>query len=247
MKGPKIHPDTFGMELQQTYKNGYGCHISEQDDGTINCGDGKEYFSSYPEWESSVQEAIGYAKGKLLDVGCGAGRHSLYLQSKGFDCLGIDVSRSAIQLCKEQGLRKAQVASIEEVETLTGLFDTLLMLGYNLGLLQSPQKATVLLQKLARATAPGGIIIGDTLDPMHPQAVAADEHYHAWNRERGRPMGSVTLRSRYRHYAGEWFDYWFMSKSELKAVIKDTPWILEHYIDEPNSPAYVVILKNHAG
>jgi 2-polyprenyl-3-methyl-5-hydroxy-6-metoxy-1,4-benzoquinol methylase len=33
-----------------------------------------------------------FVKGRVLDVGCGAGRHSLYLQEKGFDVLGTDIS-----------------------------------------------------------------------------------------------------------------------------------------------------------
>ncbi len=47
-----------------------------------------------------------FVNGRVLDVGCGAGRHSLYLQKKGFDVLGIDVSPLAVKVCRLKGVKK---------------------------------------------------------------------------------------------------------------------------------------------
>jgi 2-polyprenyl-3-methyl-5-hydroxy-6-metoxy-1,4-benzoquinol methylase len=55
---------------------------------------------------SVYEEAMQFVKGRVLDVGCGEGRHSLYLQEKWFDVLGIDISPLAIKVCAgalEQG------------------------------------------------------------------------------------------------------------------------------------------------
>ena len=37
----------------------------------------------------------------VLDLGCGAGRHCIYLAKNGFDVAGVDVSMSALRLAKE--------------------------------------------------------------------------------------------------------------------------------------------------
>ena len=46
------------------------------------------------------QKALQFSKGKILDVGCGAGSHALYLQEKGFDVTAIDISEKALEVAK---------------------------------------------------------------------------------------------------------------------------------------------------
>jgi 2-polyprenyl-3-methyl-5-hydroxy-6-metoxy-1,4-benzoquinol methylase len=70
-----------------------------------------------------------FVKGRVLDIGCGAGRVALYLQKKGFDVSGIDVSPLAVKVCKLRGLKKARVLSISNIGAKLGKFDTLLMFG----------------------------------------------------------------------------------------------------------------------
>src|SRR5690554_6971619 len=47
-------------------------------------------FRSFDEMPEIEQKALKLARGKVLDVGCGAGSHTLYLQEKGLDVLAID-------------------------------------------------------------------------------------------------------------------------------------------------------------
>ena len=69
-----------------------------------------------------------FVKGRVLDVGCGAGRCSLYLQRKGFDVIGIDNSPLAIKVCKLRGLKKAKLVAIEDAKFGPNSFDTILMM-----------------------------------------------------------------------------------------------------------------------
>ncbi|HDO42228.1 MAG TPA: methyltransferase domain-containing protein [Candidatus Bathyarchaeota archaeon] len=55
------------------------------------------------------QEAMKFIRGRVLDIGCGAGRHSIYLQNKGFNVIGIDISPLAIKVCRLRGLKKAEI------------------------------------------------------------------------------------------------------------------------------------------
>ena len=103
----------------------------------------------------------------MLDIGCGAGRHSLYLQNaKGLDVLGIDVSPLAIKVCRLRGLKKARVMSISELSFKEKSFDTLLMMGGNFGLLGNPKKAKWLLRRFYKMTSDQAVIITHTLDPL---------------------------------------------------------------------------------
>ena len=73
-----IGTDPQGHELLSYYENGSGFEVFERDDGFVNAVLGaREYFSQYKEWPAHEKVAIRYAKGRCLDIGCGAGRGAL--------------------------------------------------------------------------------------------------------------------------------------------------------------------------
>src|SRR5438552_1546934 len=116
----KSSEDAYGRQFFDEYNTQKPtAETIERDDGLIETGS-KEgtYFSEYENWSPTEKRAIEFVKGKVLDVGCGAGRHSLYLQEKGFDVTGIDNSPDAIKVCKLRGLKKAEALPIENVEKL---------------------------------------------------------------------------------------------------------------------------------
>lgn len=59
-------------------------------------------FRSYKEMPKIEQTALEYCKGQILDIGSGAGSHSLYLQSKNKQVTAIDISEGAISVCKKE-------------------------------------------------------------------------------------------------------------------------------------------------
>ena len=111
----KPEEDASGQEIWAYYKGREVFEIWERDDGYISASstEPKKYFSEYGDWPLHEKRAMEFVKGNVLDVGCGAGRHSLYLQNKGFNVLGIDSSPLAIKVCKLRGVKRAQVMSIE--------------------------------------------------------------------------------------------------------------------------------------
>ena len=113
----KPEKDAYGQEIW-AYLNGemVNGEIVERDDGFIDIsGEPAVYFAEYKDWSENDKKSIKLVKGRVLDIGCGAGRISLYLQKKDYDVTGIDNSPYAIKTCKKRGLQKARVMSIDEV------------------------------------------------------------------------------------------------------------------------------------
>ncbi|UCE04577.1 MAG: class I SAM-dependent methyltransferase, partial [bacterium] len=61
------------------------------------------------------KKVLSFVKKNVLDIGCGAGRHSLYLQEQGFNITGIDQSPLAIEVCIQRGVENALNMSISEI------------------------------------------------------------------------------------------------------------------------------------
>lgn len=237
--------DAFGHEmydcLTDEKQRNYIVEIVERDDGNIEAtGRPARYLSEYKQWPSYYKKAIRYTSGRVLDIGCGAGRHAVYLQEKGLDVVGIDNSPLAIEVCKQRGLKDARVLSINQISSKLGIFDTVLMMGNNFGLFGSFQGAKRLLKKIAAITSERGRIIAETLDVYqtdNPDHLS----YHEFNRQRGRMGGQVRLRVRYKKYATPWFDYLMVSKKEMSDILDGTDWNIERYIDT-EGPVYVAVI-----
>lgn len=107
------------------------------------------------------QKALSFCKGSVLDVGCGAGSHSLYLQEKGFNVKAIDVSNGAIRVAEKRGVNNALVLSLLE-ETST--FDTIILLMNGTGIFQELMQLSKQLTHLKSLLQPNGQILIDSSD-----------------------------------------------------------------------------------
>jgi len=238
----KPEEDAFGQALMAFHNDRDSFEIIERDDGYFDAIETRAYFTTYEEWPPFEQKAMEFAKGRVLDVGCGAGRHSLYLQQKGLDILGIDISPLSIEVCKLRGLKKAEVMSIEEVEFPPNSFDTVLMLGNNFGLFGSFKKARRLLKRFRRMTSEDALIIAATRDVYKTENPDHLE-YQRLNRERGRMSGQVKIRVRFHRYASKWFDYLMVSKQEMEDILDGTGWKVQEYLHSDGANYIAIIGK----
>jgi len=220
----KPEEDAYGQEIWACYNGERSYELVERDDGNIDIGpETKMYFSSFEEWWPIEKKAMEFVKGRVLDIGCGAGRHSIYLQEKGHDVTGIDKSPLAIKVCKLRGLKKAEVTPIEEAKFKPNSFDTIIMMGNNFGLFGSFKKAQILLRRFYKMTSKDALIIATTRDPYKTNNPFHLE-YQEFNRKRGRMSGQLRIRIRYRKYATKWFDYLIVSKEEMNGILRNTGW-----------------------
>lgn len=239
--------DVYGHQMMAFHLNKSRDEIIEREDGLIDArglGGKNYYFSEYKDWAPFEKESMKYVKGRVLDIGCGAGRHSLYLQKKGFDVLGIDNSPLAVKVCRLRGLRKTGVLAIEQLHRLKpGSFDSILMMGNNFGLFGNFKKARRLLRQMARITSPGARIIAQTLDP-HQTKDPLHLGYHRLNRKRGRMVGQVRLRVRFQNLMGPWMDYLLVSEKEMRKILVGTGWVLNRILPSAGS-LYIAVIQKH--
>src|SRR5215469_3203347 len=81
--GVAAEHDAYGQEIWSCYKGVSAYEVVERDDGFIDIGSALPYFQPLENWPTHERDAIDRARGAVLDIGCGAGRVALYLQSKG--------------------------------------------------------------------------------------------------------------------------------------------------------------------
>ena len=239
------HSDAFGRELLEYHQHGGGFDIVERDDGLIDLSLGPQYyFAEFRDWPAVERRAIRYVRGRVLDVGCGAGRCCLYLQRKGHDVLGVDVSPLAVKVCRLRGVKKVKMASITQIDSSFGTFDTVLMMGNNFGLFGTPRRARWLLRRWRRMTSPEARIVAECLNPYKTDD-PAHLAYHRRNRQRGRLPGQVRIRIRHRQYATPWFECLFVSPDEMKRIVQGTGWTVRRCVGVAGREYVAIIERQH--
>lgn len=158
--------DIFGAAmldyLNKTYKEDIVTLSSISEDDTIPV---PYLFRIYKEMPIIEQKALQLSKGKVLDIGCGAGSHSLYLQQKNIDVTALDASKGAIETCKKRGVTKTVNAKILEYKDAT--FDTLLLLMNGIGIVGNLNKLGDYLQHLKSLLNENGQLLLDSSDIIY--------------------------------------------------------------------------------
>ena len=142
------------------------------------------FFRTYDQMPSIEQRALEMSHGKVLDIGCGAGCHGLYLQNeRKLSVLGLDDSPTAIKVASERGLLKTVNKSIFDFQGEK--FDTLLLLMNGPGVCGSLERLQLLMEKLKSLLQPRGQILLDSSDliylfyesPEGEKIIPADQYY----------------------------------------------------------------------
>ncbi|MDM1408723.1 methyltransferase domain-containing protein [Myroides sp. DF42-4-2] len=123
------------------------------------------WFRSYKEMPELEQLALKKSKGKILDIGCGAGSHALYLQEKNLDVTAIDISPKAVEACQLRGVKKVQLLNVLDLKDQQ--YDTLLLLMNGTGIFGRLIHITRYLEHLKSLLTPTGQILIDSSDLIY--------------------------------------------------------------------------------
>jgi SAM-dependent methyltransferase len=182
-------------------------NISEEDEMDV-----AYLFRNYNEMPVLEQKALQLTKGKVLDVGCGAGSHGLTLQNdRNLEVTAIDISENAVKACVLRGLKKTMVCNVLNFEGEK--FDTILLLMNGTGIFGTLKDLSIYLKKLKQLLNAGGQILIDSSDIIYmfdqdedgAYVVPADAYY-----------GELTFTISYKNETEKPFNWLYLDYNTLQ-------------------------------
>jgi SAM-dependent methyltransferase len=166
-------------------------------------------FRKMDEMPELEQIALEAAKGKILDVGAGAGVHSLELQDRGYEVFPIEVSDGAVRYMKQVGLnaRKINFFDLKEEQ-----YDTILMMMNGIGIAGTLANLEKTLIQAKSLLAEGGKILCDSSDIKY---LYEDEDGALWVDLNSEYYGNFRFQMKYKKDKGPWFDWLYVDFDNL--------------------------------
>lgn len=213
MNKPKKDPDIFGKAITAFYEHG------DKEDITVHSPDFDDdiipvpyLFRNYKEMPELEQKALQMCCGKVLDVGCGAGSHSLYLQEeKKLKVTAIDTSAGAVEICRKRGISDARHIAFEEISGEK--FDTILLLMNGTGIVGKMRFLDNFFQQLKKLLAINGQVLIDSSDLIF--LFDADEDGGVWVDAADGYYGELTYRLSYKGESSLSFPWLYLDFDSL--------------------------------
>jgi 2-polyprenyl-3-methyl-5-hydroxy-6-metoxy-1,4-benzoquinol methylase len=169
-------------------------------------------FRSFEEMPSLEKIALANCKGKILDVGAGAGIHAKFLKEKGFDVSCIDTSPRAIQHAKSIGLDARQQNFFDLSE---GEYDTLLFLMNGIGISRNLANLEQTLIHAKSLLSENGRIICDSSDI---KSLFEDDEGGTWIDLTSAYYGNFKFQMKYGEHTSDWFEWLYVDFENLKSA-----------------------------
>lgn len=198
----------------------------------------KTLFREEDEMPEIERKALEMAKGKTLDVGAGAGCHSLILQKRGIDVTAIDISPLSVETMKARGVKKAFE---QDFYSLDGRYDTILMLMNGIGIVGTLNRMPMFFHHLDKILASDGQLLCDSSDISYvfenEEGIIElpDTDYY----------GEINYQMRYRDIIGEPFSWLFIDAETLRQVAEKHGYAVEIIVEGKHDDYLARIFKNN--
>jgi SAM-dependent methyltransferase len=180
-------------------------------------------FRAYNEMPEIEQKALQLCRGNVLDIGCGAGSHSLYLQEKEIKVTALDSSKGAIETCKQRGVESTQNTAILDFKEQK--FDTLLLLMNGIGVVGKLELLRTYLTHFKSLLNPNGQILLDSSDIIY--MFDADEDGGYVIPESKGYYGEVEFTMKYNGEIGNPFSWLYLDYNTLEKAARDSKFECE--------------------
>ena len=204
--------DPMGMAIADFYKNGVAGRLrvmsSMFDEDEIPVA---HLFREEDEMGKLELKALGLSKGRVLDVGAGAGCHALALQDKGMNVTAIDVSPLSVDVMKKSGVDDARLLNLYD-DALNEKFDTILMLMNGSGIIGKIANMPQFFARIDSLLAEGGQVLLDSSDLIF---LFEDEDGGVDIDLAGDYYGEVDFAMQYKNVKGETFDWLYIDFETL--------------------------------
>ncbi|MBF9143959.1 class I SAM-dependent methyltransferase [Hymenobacter properus] len=234
-------PDILGQALLD-YHHGkvkdaiVTVHCSAADDEPLPAA---YFFRTVLQMPELERQALDESRGRVLDLGAGAGCHSLELQSRGFEVKAVDVSAGAVQVMTERGVRNVARHDLFAPKPATELpYDTILLLMNGLGLTGTLEGLDKFLGHARTLLAPGGQILATSSDVRY---LYEDEDGALLINLNGPYYGEVQYTLSYKGKTGEPFPWLFVDAALLNDAAEAAGYTAD-FIGEDENEQYLVRL-----
>jgi 2-polyprenyl-3-methyl-5-hydroxy-6-metoxy-1,4-benzoquinol methylase len=119
-----------------------------------------------------TEDVFSYCHGRILVVGAGTGVHVLELELQGYEVTAVEVNPQAVQIMKERGVK--DIRHCDFFEFSGELYETILMLGHNIGICETVDRIKILLQRCKSLLVPYGQLLVNSVD----ESVSSDVKKH---------------------------------------------------------------------
>ncbi|RNL55153.1 class I SAM-dependent methyltransferase [Pedobacter jejuensis] len=214
--------DVFGKALTDFYKTGeaevlwLNNSYGEPEEMPVDF-----FFRDDEDMPVMELQALQMCEGKVLDIGAGVGSHALVLQAFNVDVTAIDVSKAAVNIMKDRGVKKA---FLQDVFTLDAKFDTIIMLMNGIGLTGTLSGFKDFLIKLKNLINPGGQVLFDTSDISYL--------YDDLEKPADKYFGEVSYQYEYKGEKGESFNWLYVDIETVNKIASETGWKSEVIFDD---------------
>lgn len=173
-------------------------------------------FRNFEEMPTIEQKALQLSRGKILDIGAGAGSHALFLQNINKDVTALDISKGAIDVCISRGVKKTIHSDILEINNQK--YDTILALMNGTGLAGKLSKLGPFLRHLSALLHNGGQILLDSSDIVY---MYEDEEGDHWIPADMEYYGEVSFQMEYKNKKEPSFDWLYVDYNTLQRCAND--------------------------
>ncbi len=178
-------------------------------------------FREYMNMSALEQKALQMADGRILDVGAGAGCHSLALQQLGKNVEAVDISPNSVQVMRERGVK--QVVE-QDFFTLTGRYDTILMLMNGIGIVGSIDRMPLFFNHLDELLADGGQVLVDSSDLCY---LFEEEDGIIYLPEGEKYYGELLYQMQYKDIKGDAFPWLYVDYETLEQKASECGYVAE--------------------
>ncbi len=182
------------------------CSISEDDVIPV-----AHLFRTIENLSELEKTAVENCRGKILDIGAGAGSHTLILQDSGADVSAIDISGGAVSVMKKRGVKSARKINLFDLHNEK--YDTLLMLMNGIGIAGNIDGLNSFLEFAKTLLNDYGQLIVDSSDIQY---MFSEEDGSLWIDLNARYYGEVNYQMEYKNKKGSNFDWLYIDFSTLK-------------------------------
>ena len=174
----------------------------------------KHLFRNLEEMPILEQKALSLAKGKVLDVGAGAGCHALALQAQSIAVKAIDISSQSCQAMLQRGVKDVECINLFD-EHLESGFDTILLLMNGTGIAGKIENLPALFNRLKALLNKDGQILIDSSDIKY---IYENEDGSFDINLNAAYYGEVDYQMVYKDVKGDSFDWLYVDFPLLKSI-----------------------------